>query len=303
MTEAITQLIRLLRLRPFPGFAGARSGRVLLLALAMGTVVPTAQALDVFHLDPVINHRWSSGNYKDGNLQENPHFLLAGHDLSGIGWDQGNFGMTLISPRHFVTAAHVAPLPGRTVSFLNLDGVIKHYIVESVYYVEHSAGVRTDLVVGRLTQAIPPEDHVGYFPTMRLPSDKGYTGIKVYSFGIYQACGKATIAHWGAFDLLPFNLHDHVDDDTLFIMEWHPFVGQAQAQGNDSGSPTFVVYQGKVALIGIHTAVDVSRLPYLTADVLIPAYFTQIQERLALDGFDFGNVIPTLSVGQPPSPP
>ena len=265
--------------------------RAVSLMLAVLVVAPSAPALDIFHLDPVINLRFSSGNYADGNLKENPHFLLAGHDLSGLGWGPGgNLGLTLISPQHFVTASHVTPLAGMTVFFCNRDGVIKHYLVESVYYVEHTSGVRTDLALGRLAAPIPPEDHVGFFPTLRLPSNADYTGLKVFSFGLYQACGNATIARWGVFDLLPFNHHDHVADDILFMMEWHGGkTGEAQAQGSDSGSPTFVVYQGKLALIGVHSAVEVSYEPYVTADVLIPAYFTQIQERLALDGFAFGN--------------
>lgn len=275
----------------------------LLLALALGAVVPAAQALDIFHLDPAIHMRFSSGNWAEGNLKENPHFLLAGHDLSGLGWQQYGLGITLISPQHFLTASHVAPMDGSTVSFLNRDGVMKHYVVESVYYVEHSPGVRTDMALGRLVAPIPPEDHVGYFPTLRLPNDTGYTGIKVFSFGLYQACGHATIARWGNYDLLPFNVHDHVADDFMFIMEWHRVFGEAQAQGSDSGSPTFVLYQGKLALIGIHSAIDVSHEPYVTADVLVPAYFTQINARLALDGFAFGNAFSETNADKPSSSP
>lgn len=271
-----------------PSFRSVRSLAVRLL-LALGAFVTPASALDIFQPDPVINHRFSSGNFTAGDLVENPHFLLAGHDLSGLGWIGGHFGVALISPRHLVTASHVAPLATQTVSFLNRDGVIKYYVVESVFYVEHTPGVRTDLAVCRLTQAIPPEDRVGYFPTLRLPLNSDYIGLKVFSFGAYQSCGLNTITRCGSFDLLPFGHPDNVPDNVMFATEWHQVPGQAQAEGNDSGSPTFVLYHGKLALIGTHSAVNTTQVPPLTVDVLLPGYFTQIKRYLAKDGYDFGN--------------
>jgi hypothetical protein len=271
------------------------------LALAVLVVVPSAHAVAVIGWNPAINLRFSSGSYEKGGLKENPHFILAGHDLSGIGWSPSNFGVTLISPQHILTASHVAPLAGEIVSFCNRDGVIKHYTVDSVYYVEHTARVRTELALCRLTAPIPPEDHIGYFPTLRLPADTGYTGLKVFSFGQGQACGNAVIARWGVFDLLPFNIHDHVADDTMFIMEWRHIDGEAQAQGGDSGSPTFALHHGQLAIVGVHSAVDVSKAPYLSADVLVPAYFDQINGRLALDGFAFGNIFSASTADKPHS--
>lgn len=276
--------------------------RLALLALGMGAAVPPASALDIFHLDPEINLRFSSGNYAEGHLVENPHFLLAAYDLSGLGWAPGGSGVTLISPRHFVTASHMSPLANDTVSFLSRDGVIRHYVVESVFYVEHTPGVRTDLAVGRLTAPIPPEDHVGYFPTLRLPLNSEYVGLQVYSFGYHQACGLNKITRCGIYDVLPFGQPDNVADNVLFITEWHAVPGQAQAQGNDSGSPTFVVYHGKLALIGTHSAVNVTQMPYLTVDVLVPGYFTQIKAHLAKDGYEFGNAAAAAPTGNSTPP-
>ena len=270
------------------------------LAIALFAGAPETRALDVFKLDPAINLRFSSGSYAEGNLKENPTFLLAGHDLSGLGWGPGNQGLTLISPQHFVTAAHVAPAPGTTVSFLNRDGVIKPYLVESIHAIDHIAGVHTDLVVGRLTAAIPAADHVGYFPTLRLATNDAYAGLKVYSFGIYQSCGTNTIARSGNVDLLPFGQPDGKPDNIVFLTEWHRVPGEAQAQGNDSGSPTFVLYHGKLALIGTHSAVNVGQEPYLTVDVLVPAYFTQIKALLARDGWAFDNAADAGKFGTAP---
>ena len=263
-----------------------RGGPALLALLAF---MPQARALDVFKFDPRLNLRFSSGTYAGNNLAENPAFLLAGQDLSGLGWGPGDFGLTLISPRHFVTSAHVAPLPGTTVSFLNRAGVIKHYVVESIHAIEHSTGVRTDLVVGRLAAAIPANDQVGWFPTLRLPANSDYPGLKVYSFGRYQSCGTNVIARWGNYDVLPFGGGDRVPDDIMIVTDWHHVTGEAQAQGNDSGSPTLAFFHGQLVLLGTHSAVNVNQEPYVTLDVLVPAYFTQIKAQLAQDGYVFVN--------------
>jgi hypothetical protein len=143
--------------------------------------------------------------------------------------------------------------------------------------------------VGRLTAAIPGDDQVGWFPTLRLPANSDYPGLPVFSFGIYQSCGTNRIARWGNFDVLPFGRGDRVPDNIMFVTEWGQVTGMAQAQGNDSGSPTLVLHGHTLALIGTHSAVKLDQVPYLTLDVLVPAYFTQIKARLAQDGFDFVN--------------
>jgi len=261
--------------------------RCLFLATTLVTLAPPAPALDIFKFDPAVNLRFSRGTYADVRLEENPAFLLAGHDLSGVGWSEGHFGVTLVSPRHFLTAAHAAPLPGSTVSFRNRAGLIKHYVVESDFAIEHAPGVHTDLVVGRLATAIPAEDQVSFLPALRLARYSLCLGLRIYSFGAYQSCGTNTITGWGACDLLPFAVGDQVTDDIVFQTQWTHVAGEAQAQGHDSGSPTFTLVRGRLALIGTHSAVHVSSEPYVTVDVLIPAYFSQIAARLALDGYEF----------------
>jgi hypothetical protein len=270
----------------------------LLVSLALFTAAPT-RALQVFNYNPALNLRFSSGTYAASNLVANPTFILAGYDLSGIGWGAGGLGLTLISPQHFVTAAHVTPLAGGVVSFLNRDGVVKTYVVESVYSVEHTPGVRTDLVVGRLTQPIPAADHVGFFPTLRLSTTYAYMGLKVYSFGFYQSCGTNNIENYGTYDMLPFAGPDGLLDDTLFATNYDQVNGEAQAQGNDSGSPTFTIANGRLAIVGTHSAVGTSSLPYTTNDVLLNAYFDKINARLALDGYVFGDAATTVAAVVP----
>ncbi len=254
---------------------------VVLLAVAMALAIPPRPlALSVFQVDPVINFRFSSGTYTEGPLVENRHFLLAGHDLSGLGWKGGRFWRhPYFAPafRHGHPYALNTPVQNAdTVSFSRtaMASSTARYVVESVFYPEHAPGVRTDLVVGRLTAPIPPEDHIGYFPTLRLPNFGNYAGLQVYIFGLGQLCGVNTVARCGVYDMLPFGHPDNVLDSFLFVTEWRKVAGQqARLEGNDSGRPTLELYHGKLAVLGTHSAISDAKDANLNVDVLLPGYF------------------------------
>lgn len=258
--------------------------RVILFGLLVGLGgLRETRALTVYNYSASVNERFTSGF--PSNPVVNASFFLSGYDLSGIGWTSGNFGITLISPRHFVTAAHVSA--GTTVSFLSLDGTVKSYPVDSTYTVLHSAGVATDLKVVRLTAPIAPGDQVSYFPTLLLNSASDYLGLTVASFGAGQRAGFNTIDAAGVTDMLPFGFPNGTADNVIFITDYDAVTGQTQGVSGDSGSPSFVGVGGSLALIGTHSAI-VDASPDQTIDVLIPAYFSQINSQLALDGYTFG---------------
>ena len=248
--------------------------------------LPAARALDVFNYSAAANERFSSGFPNSPVV--NPSFFLAGYDLSGLGWTSGNFGVTLISPQHLLTAAHVSA--GTTVSFLSLTGTVQSYTVDSSYTVLHSAGVNADLKIVRLTAPIAPGDQVNYFPTLLLNSVSDYLGLTVASFGAGQRAGLNTIDAAGVVDMLPFGTGNGTADNVVFITDYDAVTGQTQGASGDSGSPSFVGVGGSLALIGTHSAI-VDASPDQTIDVLIPAYFGQINARLALDGYAFGTYV------------
>jgi len=255
---------------------------VVFLLFALG-VLSRAYALDVFNYSATTNERFSSG-FPSAPVT-NSSFFLAAYDLSGIGWTSGNFGVTLISPQHFLTAAHVSA--GTTVNFLSLTGALRTYTVDSSYTVLHSAGVSTDLKLVRLTAPIAPGDQVNYFPTLLLNSDSDYLGLTVASFGAGQKAGINTIDSAGVADMLPFPTGNGTADNWVFLTDYDSVTGQTQGVAGDSGSPSFVGVGGSLALIGTHSAI-VDASPDRTIDVLIPAYYSQINARLALDGYSFG---------------
>src|SRR4051812_38929498 len=101
------------------------------LLLAFLVASPLASALDVFNYtgNETTFERFTSGF--PGAPVINTGFFLNGFDLSGIGWTSGNFGITMITPQHFVTAEHVRPANGSTVSFVNTGGALVTYTVDS----------------------------------------------------------------------------------------------------------------------------------------------------------------------------
>jgi hypothetical protein len=260
------------------------SRATLSLLLWMVVAIPGARALTVFDYSAISHERFSSGF--PSSPVANASFFLSGYDRSGIGWTGGNFGVTLISPRHFVTAAHVSP--GASVSFFSTDGVLRNYAVESTYTILHTAGVATDLLIGRLEDPIPGADNVSHYSTLLLGSAGDYLGLTVAAFGSGQRAGTNTIDEIGLTDMLPFGSPDSVSDNVVFVTDYDAVTGQTQGQSGDSGSPSFVAIGGSLALLGTHSAIDTESSPDRTIDVFVPSYYTAINDRLALDGYSFG---------------
>jgi hypothetical protein len=251
------------------------------LLLAFLAAAPIASALDVFNYNATTNERFSSGTTL------NPSFFMSGFDLSGVGWTTGNFGVTMISPLHFLTAAHVSF--GSTISFVNTAGVLKTYNVDTgySYVVQHASGVATDLVIGRLTAPIPGSDLITSYPTLSLNSTAAYQGLTVASFGAGQRAGSNTIDSVFLADMLPFGTGDLVADDVLLRTDYDSVTGESQGRVGDSGSPTFVNVNGTLAIVGTHSAVDESASPNLTYDVLTPYYYPEINAELTAGGYGF----------------
>ncbi len=106
--------------------------------------------------------RYTSGFPDAPVANSSSAFVGAGLDLSGVGnRTNGNWGVTLVSLQHFVTANHVGLYaPGEQVRFLGSDGVLRAYTVA----VDASGAVRQT----RLTTTF--SDTPGG-PTRTLPSD------------------------------------------------------------------------------------------------------------------------------------
>ncbi len=268
-----------------------RIPRAALLVLAVFSLIRPAQAWLIFSYNGTIENRFSSGSVSS-NPVINSSFFLNGYDLSGIG-NAGGFGLTLISSQYAVTATHVTPANGTIAYFTNTAGVVKSYTVASSTVIQHPTGVNSDLVLVKLSAPIPTTDLVNPFSTLLLNSVSAYIGLPIVGFGASQTAGVNEIDNAGQIDFSFAGGGTGTLDDYVTVYDYDSVSGQTQGEGGDSGSPTFVAFNGQLLLIGTHSAVSTSSNPTLTLDVLTPAYYTQINQILAGDGQSWGAIVIT----------
>ncbi len=248
----------------------------------------TAQALIVEGYTAQANERFASAFPSAPIANASAEFLLHGYDLSGVGWRDSNpaAAVTLISPEHFLTAAHTAPAVGSTVSFLGSDGVKRSYIVASVETLLFE-GRASDLTLGRLSSAVETAHITSYAGLYLGDAAPVYENLPVAMLGANGRVGLNTVADLGVVDLLPFGGGDSLHDGVVALTTRDTVVGSAQGQGGDSGSPSFVaVSGGQLALWGIHSAVGTISGTELTIDSL-PLFtaYAQIDGALQAAGY------------------
>lgn len=274
------------------------------LFVAFLVVAGNARALVVAGLDDsTFYNRFGSGTFPtDPTATTDPDFIFAGLDLSGIGWRTAStsFGVTLITPRNFVTAAHVAPAVGASLSFLGTDDLVHTYTVAAISTLQFSAGVATDIAVGTLVETVTAADHVTYYPTLLLPTAASYVDLTVVLYGAGGNMGYNSIDQLGVADMLPFGGGNGVADSVVTVMDYVGLTAEAQAQGGDSGSPTFAIVNGyQLALVGVHSAINSAPPPQETYDSFLPSFYSQINAITAESGYSWNAYISTAAVPEP----
>lgn len=271
--------------------------RPLVIAATLASVsLPTAaRALQVVGYDASLHERFASG-FEAGAPVANTSasFVLSGYDLSGVGWQtaSNDFAVTLISPRHALTAAHVAPGVGTSVSFLGADGAVRSYTVAQVTTLTFG-GAASDAALVRLSTAVETT-WIKAYAGLGLPNAAAYIGLPVALYGANGRVGINTVAGLQAFDLLPFSSGpgvpsgNGVADSVISYTTFENTPGEAQGQGGDSGSPTFVrMANGDLALLGVHSAIGTttSGVQVTIDSVPLLASQSQINALLAADGY------------------
>ncbi len=261
---------------------------------------PIACALVVQGYQSIINERFDSGFPSSPVANTSPSFALAGYDLSGVGWrdNDSRFAITLISPEHFLTAAHVAPSAGSTVSFLGADGIKRTYTVSSSTTLTYQ-GRDSDLSIGRLTQVVDTNHITSYNGIFLGNISADYEGLPVTFYGKNGRVGTNMIEAVFETSLLPFGAgNDNLVDSVLAAADFDDTTGEAQGEVGDSGSPTFVRLEGgQLALFGVHSAIGTSNGVQYTYDSL-PVFtaYGQINSALQADGYSgwslFGDTLP-----------
>jgi hypothetical protein len=247
-------------------------------------------ALEVRAYDPARHDRFV--NFPS-NLASNPDFYLKDEDWSGFGWSEADTRrhLTLISPKHFVGAAHFRPRVGQQVQFQNRDGVIKSYPIAERHPIlnDQSPALASDLFIGELSEPIPEEDLISVVPIYNLTSEANYVGTEIVISGQRSRSAQATISRIADFG--GESGSGIRETRGLTFVYTDPGVGDDDGYvvGGDSGSPSAVRTEEGLALVGTHSAVlETSRFlrtTYTCYDAFVPHYLDRIDAVLEEDGY------------------
>jgi len=215
----------------------------------------------------------------------NPLFEPSAALFSGMGWPghptEWYRNLTLVSPLHFIGAAHFQPDFDWKIRFLGEDGILRDYAIESLDVVKTAKGEATDLFVGTLEDAVDLAQ-VRPVPIFS-PANRSYVGREMLVFGkVAEGMSRVADGEWMLQDRPGF-------DTTRFLYFDYDPKGtnpkDIHYQGGDSGSPAFVMVGGQPSLIGVASSADEVAGHLRNSMSLVPAYATQIDGLMESDGY------------------
>lgn len=244
-------------------------------------------------------------------------FVANGLDVSGVGWRaSGNWGLTLISPRHIVTAAHVGNFaPGELVRFLGTDGVIRSYPVAvngsgqvqqtrlTTTFTDGGGNTVTspsDLLVVTLAAPIPTSDLIA---PLAVGVGSAPVGTNLLAYGQNPAYGSDT-RHFGTntLDSIELASFGNLADEATYVAVYdytRNRPGDIALIGGDSGSPLLTRQGNTPVMLGTHYGVAGNladpNSPYFSVSAYLPYYVDQLNAIVAADG-------QTLTIAPVPEP-
>jgi hypothetical protein len=215
------------------------------------------------------------------------NFLGQAFDWSGVGQAGGVTWATMISPTYFVTAAHYHPSTGQSLTFFEDNdpaGTSHQYTVDSWSYQTTFNGLPSDLWVGRLTAPIPAGDHIAYYPVLELPSEFDYIGQMIYVNGKPNRVGRNNIDRITSAQEGSPAVKDTVSMEFDYNTTSGLGADECYLIGGDSGGPSFVDYNGQLALVGIHYynggTPGPEDLGPISGDSFVPYYVNQLNANM-----------------------
>jgi hypothetical protein len=241
-----------------------------------------AHGLVVRHYDPTRHERFSSGFPANPILNDN--FFLSDLDFTGVGWGANSrLNVSLISPQHFVGATHTGFRPGHTVNFVNRLGTLKSYTVGSVSAIPKTGGGGiTDLFIGTLSAPIPAADEIGFFPILRLPQNSDYEAQPLVIYGRGGRIGTGVVERV-YIPQIGIASGMQVLERVTDLNSGGP--DDAYSVSGDSGSPSFVVADGQLALVGTFSVNDRSTDHFFSGDMFVPRHLDRLNEKMASTPF------------------
>lgn len=290
------------------------ASRLSIVVLAVAGLEARAAEID-FNFDPNRHNRFLSGF---GTLPvQNPNVLGGGLDFTGVGWGSGGqagINVSMVTAQHFIVAEHYRPSVGSMVNFLGNDGVVRSYQVGSYIPLKYDAGNPnnvSDLMVGQLVAPIDTTKNTVYsvlrtgafeYPFGNTPANiiDFYRGKQMVVVGKNDTGGPGFIdANGDGFNdrggKIGINIIDDigvynfgtVDTNTVGVGFESPAntPDSARIVSGDSGSPSFILYNGQMYALGSHSGADFNVNPQYNVDGFLPYYFDQINQLIASTGF------------------
>lgn len=270
----------------------------------LGGSVASAAIFDSF--DPARHNRFSGGT------TPNPTFLLDESQLSGFGGRAA-----LISPRHFITAAHTVgslTLPV-TATFRGIDGMVRSYTSTSAQdltttFINNAGMIQTAPSDVRV-YTLAPEDIVA--PEVRpvaiaLGSPGDFIGRELFVLGQNNQAGRNVI---DAVGIASFDGGDRPTVNTLFNFDTAENGGtgglgadEIGLVSGDSGFQSLIVINGEVALLGanfgITSAPDAAaRRQFGSLSSLVSPYLDQLNAIVTADGQTLRTISVVTAIPEP----
>ena len=268
----------------------------LAVGLFMLSALGSAEALVFGTYEPARHDRFASGFPEtSATASESGTFLMDDYDLSGIGWslDDSRHTVTMISPRHFITARHVGIPLGGTIRFLDIGGTTHDYVIESLESAVNDSNEPTDLLVGTLTKDV--SSSITFYPVADFNDESDYYDQSLLLQGLGSRWGTGTIVANPSTPNDPFRTSAVGGDKPINATRFFNFnvdtTDSSRSQDDvyfevgDSSGPTFIVFEGTLALVGVHAAVDGSTTLKSSVDTFVPHYLDQIDEFIAPEDY------------------
>ncbi|MFA5165143.1 MAG: PEP-CTERM sorting domain-containing protein [Candidatus Omnitrophota bacterium] len=290
--------------------------RVIFLSALFGLCrIPQASALEISGYDSNLYDRFVAGTYGTANPVANPDFIGAAYDWSGVGWqtDYAGRSVAMVSAQNFVCANHYRVPVGSTVSFVNSLGQLKTYTVQGYSTFDYQLTQNgkplydnsgnpymciPDLALGWLTEAIPVSDGIASYSVLDADDystswfDTGwYNGKDLLTYGWTAKAGNNTIDNFQNVATTGFSNPTNGTTTAVYSYDSNNDPqGQAGCQGGDSGSPSFLVWNGQLTIAGTHFAVSTGTEAWNTYDSFVPYYADDIDSAMGSAGYSLNRI-------------
>ncbi len=235
-------------------------------------IIPSILSPTILHADMLIRS-YDAARHSRFYSGIDKAFLGNPYDWSGVGYSNTERWATLVSSQYFVSAYHFFPGPGAQVTFWegnDLAGPSHTYTVES--------GARigtTDLYIGWFDT--PVDASLAVYSVLDLSSNGLYIGMELHNYGLVHRVGRNT-----ADAVAPYSEAGSTGESLFFDFNTLTnIVGgdETYLWFGDSGAPTFAIYDGELALLGVHWSITDTTAPFegeSSIDTFIPSYIDDL---------------------------